>query len=287
MLQQYGLWIVLACAVLAVLYGALSVRWVLAQSPGNARMQEIAAAIQEGAKAYLNRQYTTIGGVGVVLFLIIGFALDWGTADRLRGGRHPVRRYRLYRHERFGPRQCAHRRSCPKRARCGTECGVPRRRHHRHAGGWPGPARRHRVLPRAALPGLRDHARAARAGRPGLRLVADLDLRAPGRRHLHQGRRRRRGPGRQGGSRHSGRRPAQPGGDRGQRGRQRRRLRRHGSRPVRNLCGDPDRHHAAGRRHGRTDGQQWRAVPAAAGWRLHRGLDHRHVLREGAAAPRS
>ena len=80
MLQQYGLWIVLACAVVAILYGALSVRWVLAQSPGNERMQEIAAAIQEGARAYLNRQYATIGGVGVVLFLVIGFALDWGTA---------------------------------------------------------------------------------------------------------------------------------------------------------------------------------------------------------------
>ncbi|MFC5743054.1 sodium-translocating pyrophosphatase [Dyella tabacisoli] len=80
MLQQYGLWIVLACAVVAVLYGALSVRWVLAQSPGNARMQEIAAAIQEGARAYLNRQYTTIGGVGAVLFFIVGFALDWATA---------------------------------------------------------------------------------------------------------------------------------------------------------------------------------------------------------------
>ena len=72
MLQQYGLWIVLACAVLAILYGALSVRWILAQSPGNARMQEIAAAIQEGAKAYLNRQYATIGAVGIVLFIIIG-----------------------------------------------------------------------------------------------------------------------------------------------------------------------------------------------------------------------
>src|ERR1700744_6506239 len=80
MLQQYGLWIVLACAVVAILYGALSVRWILAQSPGNERMQEIAAAIQEGARAYLNRQYATIGGVGVVVFLIIGFALDWGTA---------------------------------------------------------------------------------------------------------------------------------------------------------------------------------------------------------------
>jgi K(+)-stimulated pyrophosphate-energized sodium pump len=80
MLQQYGLWIALACAVVAILYGAFSVRWVLAKSPGNERMQQIASAIQEGARAYLNRQYRTIAIVGVVLLVVIGFALDWGTA---------------------------------------------------------------------------------------------------------------------------------------------------------------------------------------------------------------
>ncbi|PTR23930.1 K(+)-stimulated pyrophosphate-energized sodium pump [Luteibacter sp. OK325] len=79
MLQQYGLWIALACAVVAILYGAFSVSWVLARSPGNERMQEIAAAIQEGARAYLNRQYATIGVVGIVLLLLIGVFLDWGT----------------------------------------------------------------------------------------------------------------------------------------------------------------------------------------------------------------
>ncbi len=79
MLQQYG-WIVLACAIVAILYGAISTRWILAQSPGNERMQEIAAAIQEGARAYLNRQYATIGVVGVVLLLLLGFFLNWHTA---------------------------------------------------------------------------------------------------------------------------------------------------------------------------------------------------------------
>jgi K(+)-stimulated pyrophosphate-energized sodium pump len=80
MLQQYGWWIVLACAVVAIVYGAWSARWVLAKSPGNPRMQEIAAAIQEGARAYLNRQYTTIGAVGLVLLIIIALILDGGTA---------------------------------------------------------------------------------------------------------------------------------------------------------------------------------------------------------------
>ncbi|HEX5126360.1 MAG TPA: sodium-translocating pyrophosphatase [Rhodocyclaceae bacterium] len=73
-------WIALASAVLAILYGAFLTRWILKLSPGNARMQEIAQAVQIGAAAYLNRQYTTIGIVGIVLFVIIGFTLHWPTA---------------------------------------------------------------------------------------------------------------------------------------------------------------------------------------------------------------
>src|SRR4030081_2051693 len=67
--------IVMACGILALLYGWVTSRQVLAADAGSARMQQIAAAVQEGARAYLNRQYRTIGIVGVVIALILLFTL--------------------------------------------------------------------------------------------------------------------------------------------------------------------------------------------------------------------
>src|SRR5678815_954851 len=67
--------IAIACGVIALLYGILTSRQVLASSPGNQRMIEVAGAIQEGAAAYLRRQYTTIAIVGVVVAIIIGIFL--------------------------------------------------------------------------------------------------------------------------------------------------------------------------------------------------------------------
>ena len=75
-----GLVIALVCSIVAVIYGALSIQWILRQPAGNARMQEIATAIQQGAQAYLNRQYYSISVVGIILFVALGFALDWYTA---------------------------------------------------------------------------------------------------------------------------------------------------------------------------------------------------------------
>ena len=77
---ETALWLSLGAALLALVYGVVSANWILGRSAGSERMQEIAAAVQEGAKAYMNRQYATIGIVGAVLFVVLLVALDWGTA---------------------------------------------------------------------------------------------------------------------------------------------------------------------------------------------------------------
>ena len=75
-----GLIIAIGCAMAALLYGVVSIRWIVALPAGNERMREIATAIQQGASAYLNRQYTTISIVGVILLMAIFLALGWQTA---------------------------------------------------------------------------------------------------------------------------------------------------------------------------------------------------------------
>ncbi len=75
-LTDHGVVIALICASFAVAYGLVTTRSLLALSPGNAEMQRISGAVQEGAKAYLNRQYIVIAGVGVLLAIALIFIQD-------------------------------------------------------------------------------------------------------------------------------------------------------------------------------------------------------------------
>jgi len=79
-MEQYAIYFALACAVAAVAYGLISAQWILGLPQGNERMKQIAAAIQEGAGAYMKRQYTIIAMVGVVMFIALFASLGWKTA---------------------------------------------------------------------------------------------------------------------------------------------------------------------------------------------------------------
>jgi K(+)-stimulated pyrophosphate-energized sodium pump len=72
-----ALWIIVLCGALAIVYAIWATQWVMKADAGSAKMQEISAAVREGAQAYLKRQYTTIAIVGVVIFLIVGYFLGW------------------------------------------------------------------------------------------------------------------------------------------------------------------------------------------------------------------
>src|SRR5579884_2145048 len=80
--RHHAVLFALLCSAAAVLYGLWLTSWLLRQPAGTERMREIARAVQEGAAAYLRRQYTTIAIVSIVPFLLIGFyhSLGWGTA---------------------------------------------------------------------------------------------------------------------------------------------------------------------------------------------------------------
>jgi K(+)-stimulated pyrophosphate-energized sodium pump len=80
LIAENALTFCLLCGAGALVYGAISVQWILAQPQGNNRMREIAAAIQEGANAYLNRQYMAISVVGAILFVALWLAIDAPTA---------------------------------------------------------------------------------------------------------------------------------------------------------------------------------------------------------------
>jgi len=75
-----ALWLAVGASLLAILYGIVMARWIVSQSAGSEKMQKISAAITEGANAYMNRQYSTIAVVGVVLFVVVGFFIGWPTA---------------------------------------------------------------------------------------------------------------------------------------------------------------------------------------------------------------
>ena len=78
--MELVIWSVIGCGLASLVYGAWAIRSVMAADPGNERMQEIAGAIQEGAQAYLSRQYTTIALVGAAIFLLIMILLSWQVA---------------------------------------------------------------------------------------------------------------------------------------------------------------------------------------------------------------
>ena len=72
-----ALWVIIACGALALVYGGWAIKSVMEADAGSQKMQEISAAVREGAQAYLKRQYTTIAMVGIVIFLVVGYFLGW------------------------------------------------------------------------------------------------------------------------------------------------------------------------------------------------------------------
>ena len=96
--MSLGLGLIILCGLLSLVYGGFTVSKLMAMPAGTPRMQEISAAVREGAQAYLFRQYTTIAGVGVVVFIILGLLLGWRSRSP-SGGRDIVRRRWLHRHE--------------------------------------------------------------------------------------------------------------------------------------------------------------------------------------------
>ena len=216
--------VVAAIALVALGFAVALRKSVLAAPQGTEKMQEIAAAVQEGASAFLTRQFRTLAWFAVLaLVLLILLPADTvGDPDRplplLPRRRAVLLLHRLRGHVSRHPRQRARRRCRPRARRRGErrQDRLPHRRRRRHLDRRSRPARC--AVGRPHLPGRRAH----RARGLRLRRRAARDVHAGRRRHLHQGRRRRRRPRRQGRAGHPRGRPAQRRDDRRQRRRQRR-----------------------------------------------------------------
>jgi MFS family permease len=146
-IMALGLVLILASAMIGMAGITVAHFWISLAVLGvgwNFTMQEIAAAIREGAQAYLNRQYTTIGIVGVVIFVIAWLLLGGWSAIGFADRRGAVGRCRLHRHERLGARQRAHRAGRDQVAGRRPRHRLQGGRHHRHARGRPRAARRRR-----------------------------------------------------------------------------------------------------------------------------------------------
>ena len=262
--MTFGLGLIVLCGILALVYGGVTVSQVMAASAGSARCRRFPAPSREGAQAYLKRQYTTIAGVGVVVFIGLGLLLSWTVAIGFLIGavlsgaagfigmnvsvRANVRTAQAATQIARPPASTS-----PSRPARSPACWSPASRCSASpaiSGCSPGRSGYAPVRPR----------RRRLAGRARLRRLADLDLRPSRRRHLHQGRRRRRRSRRQGRGRHPRGRSAQPRDDRRQCRRQCRRLRRHGGRSVRDLRRDGGRDDGARLDLLRRQGQPRRAM---------------------------
>src|SRR3979490_1865114 len=104
-----ALWVIVLCGALSIVYAIWATASVMKADAGNPRMQEIAAAVREGAQAYLKRQYMTIGLVGIVIFVLLVYFLGLLVGVGFLIGAIPSGAARLLWHERVGARQRAHR----------------------------------------------------------------------------------------------------------------------------------------------------------------------------------
>ncbi len=199
-----------------------------------------------------------------------------GNGFRLPGRRPLLGGRRVHRHERRSALERPYSRGRPRGLATGVQGRVPRRLGDGAPRRGARPARRRRLLLGAdRLDREQPRLGGRRPDRPRVRRLAHLRLRASRRRHLHEGRGRRRRPRREDRGGHPRGRPAEPRGDRGQRGRQRRRLRRDGGRPLRDVRSHRGRGHAA---RDRVRGKPALAVSAGPWRHLDHRVDRRDVL---------